>query len=95
MSLHNAGLSADPGVGKELERRGSDGGSRVTAVGHELFEGGNGQWLGKGYPLPQPSNQVRRWLDLAQVPLPQMIQRKALQVATQQKLQNHRPRRSK
>jgi hypothetical protein len=45
--------------------------------------------------LPQASNQVRRWLDLAQVLLPQKIQRKALQVATQQKLQNHRARRSK
>lgn len=45
--------------------------------------------------LPQPSDTVRRLLDLAKVPLPQKIKRKAIQVATKQKLQNHRTRRSK
>ncbi len=45
--------------------------------------------------LPQPSDPVRRWLDLAQVLLPQKIQRKAIQVAPKQKLQSHRTKHSK
>ena len=45
--------------------------------------------------LPQPRESVGRVLELAQVELPKKVKSRKTAVATKQKLQNHRPRRSK